>query len=139
MSTTSITPGRVRFRSSLLRGQKGRCHWLEKSLSSMEGVFHAKANFRTGGILIIFDDKRIASETLANSVRYLLKNIDETSVPVITDDSESCILWQAAMGFAARALFPRPLNVLASTAMKLLRSPRFEASNTTVTAEFRAV
>ena len=132
MSATSITPGRVRFRTPLLHGQKGRCHCLEKSLSSMEGVFYVKVNFRTAGLLIIFNEKRITTETLANSVRCLLKNIDETASVVVPDESESSILWQTAMGFAAHALLPRPLNVLALTAVKLLRSPRVVALNTSV-------
>lgn len=60
MAPLSALPGRVRFESSCLVGCMDDCRILEESLLAAPGVMEACASYRTGRVLVRFDETLVS-------------------------------------------------------------------------------
>ncbi|MCL4501255.1 MAG: hypothetical protein M1438_05290 [Deltaproteobacteria bacterium] len=133
MAPLSILPGRIRFESYLLKGQRALCRFLEQEVAAIEGVFEVEANRRTGRILVKFDEEVLNQDILINRLEKMLATCKEcpnlqAEPPGRCGESgeksegiTSSLPCQLLVDLAVNALMPRPLDLILPAALALLR------------------
>lgn len=74
MAPLSVLPGRLRLECEAIRGQRGMCSALERGIGALAGVLEVTANFRTGRLLVHFDEGVIARTELSGRIDGLLRS-----------------------------------------------------------------
>lgn len=131
MAPLSILPGRLRLESTALKGQRDLCQALVEALERLDGVAQASASFRTGRLLVSFDEEQLNRQQLTAAVEEILAC--GASVPC-TGERPCPRVRQAAQkgvsGHVGRHLFvdlvthailPKPLHLLLPPAVAALR------------------
>jgi hypothetical protein len=130
MSPLSVLPGRVRYETNRLIGCKEESILFEESILASKGVLEASASYRTGRVLVRFDEK------LANHGDievYLGRALQAAVAPgdqattgaaarsrAVTPDS-SFSAGQFVMEMALHAFLPAPLDLLLPAAATVFR------------------
>jgi len=131
MAPLSILPGRIRYENESLIGDICGCRHLEARLNCAEGVVEASANHRTGRITIRFDEGRVGRKYLEEQVKEAIYCNKVHLYPVPTHLSESVgktpkaqqsgMTGQTVIDILARAILPKPFNVLLPMALQTIR------------------
>lgn len=133
MAPLSILPGRIRLEAPQLTGRPQACRCLERQLAGLDGVQEAAVNFRTGRMLVRFDETAIQREALLPQMAQALAaaDRDDADHPVWNDVAEKPV--SGKDGFSSQvarhllvdavthALLPGPLGLLLPTAVAALR------------------
>lgn len=72
MAPVSVLPGRLRFECESIRNRRQMCSLLECRVRNCAGVREVTANFRTGRILVRFDEQVVDRVRLAGEIEVLL-------------------------------------------------------------------
>lgn len=84
MAPVSILPGRIRLEAPLLVGRPEECRRLDRRLMALAGVREVAVNFRTGRILVRFDEAAVRREELLPRIAQLLAGVDrEEAEPAV--------------------------------------------------------
>lgn len=84
MAPVSILPGRIRLEAPLLVGRPEECRRLDRRLMTLAGVREVAVNFRTGRILVRFDEAAVRREELLPRIAQLLAGVDrEEAEPAV--------------------------------------------------------
>jgi len=133
MAPLSVLPGRIRFESTLLKGQGELCRFLEKEIAVIEGVLEVAANRRTGRILVKFDAEVLSQDILLSRLDMMLATCNECpnmkaehskcsgELNWQNEDFTSSLPCQLLVDLAVNALMPRPLDLLLPAAFAILR------------------
>ncbi|WP_333654144.1 HMA2 domain-containing protein [Dissulfurispira sp.] len=118
MAPLSILPGRVRFESPGIVGQLKTCSSLRESICRLDGVLDASVNYRTGRILVKFNEYAADGDKIAGKIKELIKNAPLmktriTDIGIQKDKGAHGIVRHAIIDAVAGAILPRPLNVIA--------------------------
>lgn len=70
----SVLPGRVRFRSNKIHGNKVLSRYLHSYIEGLFGVNYSSINYNTGSILIVYDDEKTNYEQLEDNIRLALSS-----------------------------------------------------------------
>lgn len=133
MAPVSILPGRIRLETPFLAGRPEECGRLERRLTALDGVREVSANFRTGRILVRFDEETVQREELLRQFAQLLSGLEQedavgTARPGTAADKGPArgglsskvarhLLWDAV----AHSLLPGPFALLVPTAVAAFR------------------
>lgn len=129
MAPLSILPGRIRYEDESLRGDICGCRHLEARLNCLEGVIEASANHRTGRITIRFDESRAERNSLEGQVKNALicktsgsySNSTHSSKEKASPMHTSGTTGHTVIDVLARAILPKPFNVLLPMALQTMR------------------
>lgn len=138
MAPLSMLPGRIRLEDRSLVGNVRDCRGLEASVRCMEGVFEASVNPRTGRITVKYDETRTDGKTLMEEMLNNVNNsgyggiihsrpsVNTTRPPAFNGSnaaksSESALARHAVIDILAKAVLPKPLNVLLPLALHAIR------------------
>ncbi|WP_027713722.1 HMA2 domain-containing protein [Desulfuromonas sp. TF] len=72
MAPVSVLPGRLRLECEAIRNRREICSALENRIHNCAGVVEVVASFRTGRILVRFDEQIVDSVRLAGQIESLL-------------------------------------------------------------------
>lgn len=128
MALLSALPGRIRFENKHLIGRLHICGYMQEHVNNyVKGISEITANYRTGRVLVKFDEKRVDRQTIIQYIHHVTKeyrekmNSDSLSLkkknlklPITT------IINHPLMETVVRATFPKPLNVFVPMAMKVM-------------------
>lgn len=131
MAPLSILPGRLRFESPLLRGRRDICQAVSGSLRQLRGVREASASFRTGRLLVTFDEHNVSRQELTSAVQGILETPGCLACPPEAPrPGEKQALQGGVSGEFGRhilvdlvthAILPKPFDLLLPPAMAALR------------------
>lgn len=129
MSTISYIPGRVRMESRELVNQPHRCAECARRINAVPGVTGTDVNWRTGRVLVRFEEGKLDGETLVANIREIIRNAGnaEKREPVdltsrgAAGKKNNQLVPHLLMDVAAHALLPGPLGILLPFAMGALR------------------
>ena len=126
MAPLSVLPGRVRFESQLIIGKVMDCRYLNEGISSISGVLDSSVNHRTGRILVRFNENLVDKETLIQRIKEIMEStphkIDALELmPYHKERHSKHVLFQGLIGVVARAILPKPLNMLLPMAINVMR------------------
>lgn len=76
-------PGRVRLRSGIIKNQQPIADSLHDTLNMVEGITAAAVDWRTGSVLIHYENGTLRSNQLQAAVERLLEDEQETSAGTI--------------------------------------------------------
>ena len=127
MAPLSVLPGRVRFEIPTLVGREDGCRVFEDRLLSEKGVKEAAANFRTGRVLVRFDEKMISRAEMDICLRKALQAAESTAenhciVSPRTAASDNPLPGgRMIMEMVAHAMLPAPLDMILPAAVDMFR------------------
>jgi cation transport ATPase len=127
MAPLSVLPGRVRFELSGLVGKRDACAVCEANLRCLKGVEEVSANFRTGRLLVRYDEKSISSAELDACIRKAMKQAEDTperKLPAagrVGADNDLFPAGRFVMEMVVHAILPAPLDIIFPAAFGLLR------------------
>jgi len=131
MAPLSVLPGRLRFETSCLIGNRDKCLHLEDSLSSVHGVKETSASHRTGRVLVLFDENLVSRSEIEGHLGGALQ-----SAAMQKEGGVGCQVRRAAhsraassssgvghfvMEMALHAFLPAPLDLLLPMAATVSR------------------
>ncbi len=131
MSTVSKLPGRLRLEINELINKKCHCRVLELKILEIKGVMQTEANYRTGRLLVVFDEGVIDSRELVLKIREILDEMVECNDkeykmrdaarnnPVRERVSNGVV--HAVIDIAGHIFMPKPLNILLPIAVNAMR------------------
>lgn len=119
MAPLSILPGRVRFEDERLIGNKQLSRHLETRIAALSGVHHVSATYRTGRILVEFNEFQITQDDLASCITEALS----CEVPPV---SATCTAEPTAQVMAAKDTLFSSGDILADMALHLLLPAPFD-------------
>ncbi|MCC6345790.1 MAG: hypothetical protein IT388_01230 [Nitrospirales bacterium] len=123
MSPLSVLPGRIRFEDRSLIGKEYGCALFQRSVSEINGVLDVSVNYRTGRILVLFDENRIDKRSLSSLIGALKESMagELDKAGPLSDVGKSAPVpggvAHAVIDMVAHALLPKPLNVLLPAAI----------------------
>jgi len=128
MAPLSTLPDRVRFQTTILIGQPKGSRYLEEHLKGLPGVTEASVNYRTGRILVVFDEYRIDVHTIKDHASEILERFEAgffegTDAP-FSERKKNVFagsVKQALFEAVAHAILPMPLNILVPVAMHTMK------------------
>jgi len=127
MAPLSVLPGRVRFEIPTLVGRGDGCRVFKVKLLSEKGVKEASANYRTGRVLIRFDEKMISRAEMDICLSKALQAAESTAenygiVSPRTASSDNPLPGgRLIMEMVAHAMLPAPLDLIFPAAMDMFR------------------
>jgi hypothetical protein len=129
MSPLSVLPGRVRYETNRLIGCKEESILFEESILASKGVLEASASYRTGRVLVRFDEK-LANHGdievyLGRALQAAVTPGDQAPTGAVarraaTRDA-SFSAGQFVMEMALHAFLPAPLDLLLPAAATVFR------------------
>lgn len=129
MAPVSVLPGRLRFESKCLIGNKDGCLLIEEMLSA-RGVEEASASPRTGRVLIRFDEKVLTRFEIEEDVAKALQAAAACTKTVaanplgrrsVSPRETSSSAVSLVMDMALHAILPAPLDFLLPIAANAFR------------------
>ncbi len=130
MAPLSVLPGRVRFESQLIIGKIMKSRYLNEGISSINGVLDSSVNYRTGRMLIRFNENLIDKETLTQRVKEIMEFMPHKAdtLELVSYHRQwhsksitKHILPQTLIDIVAHAILPKPLNLLLPVAINAMR------------------
>jgi hypothetical protein len=131
MSPLSVLPGRIRYETDRLIGCKEGSALFEESILAAKGVIEASASYRTGRVLVRFDEGLVKRSDIEGYLdRALLtaltvaENGSDTPSPrrkVPASEVSSFSTGFFVKEMALHALLPSPLDLLVPAAASLFR------------------
>ena len=131
MAPLSVLPGRVRFETNSLVGNREGCLLLEESVLSKQGVVEVSASHRTGSVLVKFDESLV---TRSDIEVYLEKALQVAAAEPMKKEAAPLSVTRKSpasgnsshaghfiMEVALHALLPAPLDFLLPVAATALR------------------
>jgi hypothetical protein len=124
MAPVSILPGRIRLESPQLLGRPEECRRLHRRLAALAGVREVAVNFRTGRILVRFDEGSVRREELLPQITQLLAGVGQAEAEPVAQAGAAGRPAPARGGFSSQvarqllldavthALLPGPLHLL---------------------------
>lgn len=120
MAPLSVLPGRLRLECEAIKGQRGRCEALGRKIGALVGVQAATANFRTGRVLVCFEEARLSRMELSSRLEELLADpalgCDLPTTPHIPQTDRipgaSSAGRHLFFDLVAHAVLPKPLDIL---------------------------
>ncbi|MBF0345282.1 MAG: hypothetical protein HQL06_13765 [Nitrospirae bacterium] len=134
MSSLSLLPGRIRLEHKPLIGDIHRCSIMQDAINGIYGVTHAYVNYRTGRILIEYDQNITKTDSLINETDAIIGSFNSrgTCNTVKTSYSagqettimrkmpkKTADLANVLFAVAAKSLLPKPLDVILPLALKV--------------------
>ncbi|MBZ0157821.1 MAG: heavy-metal-associated domain-containing protein [Alphaproteobacteria bacterium] len=126
MSPLSVLPGRIRLEDRSLIGKEYGCALLQRSVSEIDGVLDVSVNYRTGRILIRFDENRIDKRSLPHHIGVLKESLSgelDKAGPLSEGTKSAPVpggVAHVVIDMVAHALLPKPLNFLLPAAISTL-------------------
>lgn len=130
MAPVSVLPGRLRLECEAIRNMRDICTALEGRIRACAGVEEVSVNFRTGRILVRFDEQLVDRIRLAEQVETLLHAPADADEKVSSIHPRKARPAGVASGQVARHLFldmithaflPGPLALLVPAVSVLKR------------------
>lgn len=128
MAPVSVLPGRLRLECESIRNRREHCPVLESRIRSCAGVLEVAANFRTGRILVRFDEQVVnrvrLSEEIENMLRAPAPAREKTSSAPRGINSAAVsghVARHLLFDMVAHAVLPGPLALLAPAVSVLRR------------------
>ncbi len=126
MALLSILPGRIRFEGRYLIGNVYACKQMQEHIGNFgPGIIEVKVNYKTGRILVMFDEKQADRKTLVQYISRAMKEYrgktTKNCLPVKTKRPKlptTDIVNHILVDMVAHAFFPKPFNFLFPIAMK---------------------
>lgn len=138
MAPLSMLPGRIRLEDRSLVGNVRDCRSLEASVRCMEGVLEASVNPRTGRITVKYDETRTDGKTLMkemlnnvnnngyNGIVHSRPSVNSSRPPAFNGSNgpktpEPVMARHAVIDILAKAVLPKPFNILLPIALHTIR------------------
>jgi len=127
VSTVSKLPGRLRLEIKKLIHKRCHCRVLELKTLEIKGVMEAEANYRTGRLLVVFNEAVIDSSDLVSKIREVLDDMadcDEIGYAMHGAEKNNSIangFVHAAIDIAGHIFMPKPLGILVPIAINAMR------------------
>ena len=130
MAPVSVLPGRLRLECEEIRNRREICSALESRIRNCPGVVEVAVSFRTGRILVRFDEQVVDRIRLAGQIETLLNTPIPAGEKAPAVHARTASPASAASGQVARHLFfdllahavlPGPLALLAPAVSVLRR------------------
>jgi hypothetical protein len=130
MAPVSVLPGRLRLECEAIRNRRDLCTALERRIHNCAGVVEVAASFRTGRILVRFDEQVVDRVRLAAQIETLL------NAPITAGEKAPAVHARAAspagaassqvarhlfLDLVAHAFLPGPLALLVPAVSVLRR------------------
>jgi len=127
MSTVSKLPGRLRLEIGELINKRCHCQVLELKILEIKGVMQTEANYRTGRLLVVFDEGVIDSRELVSKIREILDEMvecNDNGYKAQDAERNNSIVngfAHAVIDIAGHIFMPKPLNILLPIAVNAMR------------------
>lgn len=126
MSPVSTLPGRLRLELEAIKGQRGVCDCLEGRIRTLPGVVMAAANFRTGRVLIQFEERTVPRTELIDSIKALLADpalccVAPENAATRSHGRSGTSAKGLIFDLVAHAVLPKPFDILVPALSTLRR------------------
>ncbi|MGQ3685158.1 MAG: HMA2 domain-containing protein [Candidatus Loosdrechtia sp.] len=129
MSPLSVLPGRIRFECTCLVGRPGICKYLQNQIKNFSGsITEVMINYRTGRILVKFDEKRIDRQSLSGHINNMLGKYNGSEVSEIREGLLAegkgkkatflNVVKHPLVEAVTRVFLPKPFNILIPVAIQ---------------------
>jgi copper chaperone CopZ len=125
MAPLSVLPGRIRFESPDIEGNFKASEYLEREIQKLGGVLEASVNYRTGRILVKFNENLTDRRIITEGIKKIIKNMPEEQLKSgfydIQKTAELGLFKHALIDAVAHALLPKPFNILLPLAINTIK------------------
>jgi hypothetical protein len=125
MAPLSVLPGRIRFESSDIVGKFMISEYLEGEIQRLDGVLEASVNYRTGRILVKFNENLTNRKILTEGIKEIIKHMPERQLRAgfhnIKKTKDAGGFKLELLDAVANLVLPKPFNTLLSLAINALK------------------
>jgi len=125
MAPLSVLPGRIRLESPDIIGKCKASEYLAEEIERLNGVVEASVNYRTGSILIRFNEDLTNRMTLTQNIKEILKNVPEERLKFPLhrkrDLAGTGLLKHVLLDAVVHTLLPKPFNILLPLAINNIK------------------